>query len=254
MSATISVAIEKGGAGKTTTVWSLGGWFHSKGYSVLYIDMDGQGTLSRLLNADASKPTIYDVMTGTKQARHAIQSTFQGDLIQGSPQMGDIGAVLTTTGREYRLSEVLDRVPYGYDVVLIDTAPGIGISTICALTASDYVIVPMRADVVTLQGLETVLGSIQSVQRYTNNALEVLGIVITDYDSRPALSRQILEFIQSRAENIPAPVLGTVRHGIAVQEAQGGQVPLQAYAPRSNPAKDTAAIAKDLAGRIGLEE
>lgn len=250
----ISVAIEKGGAGKTTTVWSLGGWLHTEGYTVLYIDMDSQGTLSRLLKADASKSTIYDVITGAKPARYAIQPTYQGDLIQGSPKMGDIGAVLTATGREYRLSEALERVTHSYDVVLIDTPPGTGIPTICALTASDYVIIPMHADVLTLQGLETVLGSIQSVQRYTNGALEVLGIVITDYDSRPALSRQILEYIRSRADNIPAPVLGTVRHGIAVQEAQGGQVPLHEYAPRSNPAKDTASIAQEMAEKIGLKE
>lgn len=248
----ISVAIEKGGAGKTTTVWGLGGWLHSIGCSVLYVDMDPQGTLSYLLDADTSKPTIYDVLTGATPLRRSVQHTYQGDLIRGSSQMGGLDAVLSSTGREYRLKEALRGLPDLYDVVFIDTPPGVGISVICSLTASDGVIIPMRSDVVTLPGLESLLASIGSVQRYTNPALEVMGIVLTDWDGRPALSRQVREFIEGRAANIPAPVLGAVRHGIAIQEAQAEKRSLGDYSPRSKAAEDMASIGRALAARIGI--
>ncbi len=252
MAVVISVAIEKGGAGKTTTVWGIGGMLHSIGCSVLYVDMDPQATLSFLLNADTDTPGIYEAITGTAPLRRTVQHTYQGDLMRGSAQMGGLEGILSSTGREYKLKEALGALPDFYDVVLIDTPPGVGISVICALTASDGVIIPVRSDVLTLQGLEAVLASIGTVQRYTNPDLEILGIVITDWDGRPALSRQIREWIEGRAANIPAPILGTVRHGIAIQEAQAEKKSLRDYSPKSKAAEDMASIGEKLAAWIGI--
>lgn len=248
----LTVAIEKGGSGKTTTIWGLGEWFHRAGRKVLFVDMDSQGNLSTLLKADASKPTIYDVLTGTTGTWRAVQSTAYGDIIPFSPRMGELGSVLTSTGREYKLKEVLDRVKGQYDVVLIDTPPGIGIPSICALTASDGVIIPMKADILTLQGMESILGTVGSVKKYTNPELEILGILIADWDGRPALTKQIGELIEARAANVPTRVYGTkIRRGIAVQEAQAAKKGLFEYAPKSNPARDMDAFAKELDEQIG---
>lgn len=251
----LSVAIEKGGSGKTTAIWGLGEWLYRKGLKVLYVDLDAQGNLSLLLKADPSRPTIYDVVTGTKAAISAIQTTTQGDLIQSSPKMGDIGSILTGTGREYRLKEVLEGLTGRYDIILIDTPPAIGIQTVCALTASDGVIVPMKADILTLQGMESILGTVGSVRRYTNKTLEVLGILITDWDGRPALTKQIAELIEARASNVPTRVYeARIRRGIAVQEAQATHTGLFEYAPRSNPAKDMGNFSEEVAEQIGLME
>lgn len=250
---TLSVAIEKGGSGKTTALWGLGEQLHKAGRKVLYVDMDAQGSLSRLLKADASKPTIYDMLIGNTRASNAIQPTEQGDLIASSPKMGGMGTVLSGTGREYRLREVLEDVTERYDIVLIDTPPALGIQTICALTASDGVIIPMKADIMTLQGMEAVLATVGTVQRYTNPDLEVLGIAIMDWDGRPALTKQIAELIEARASNIPTCVFKTrIRHGIAIQEAQAIQKGIGEYSPKSNPARDIEAFSKEVAARIEL--
>lgn len=152
----LTAAIEKGGSGKTTTIWTLGDWFHRAGRKVLYVDMDSQGNLSMLLKADSSKLTIYEVLVEGKHPWNAVQSTDHGDLIPFSPRMGGLSSTMAWTGKEYRLKEVLDRVKGSYDVVLIDTPPGIGLPTICALTASDGLIIPMKADIMTLQGLSLI--------------------------------------------------------------------------------------------------
>ena len=251
----LSVAIEKGGSGKTTAIWGLGEWLQKAGLRVLYVDLDAQGNLSLLLNADPSKATIYDVIMKKRNANAAVQSTPQGDILQSSPLMGDLGSVLTGTGREYRLREALEGLTERYDVILIDTPPSIGIQTICALTASDGVIIPMRADILTLQGMESILGTVGSVQKYTNRSLEVLGILVTDWDGRPALSKQIAELIEARASNIPTRVYGAkIRRGIAIQEAQAAHRGIIDYAPKSNPAKDIGAFSKEVAKQIGLKE
>lgn len=249
---TLTTAIEKGGSGKTTTIWALGQWLHMAGRKVLYVDMDSQGSLSILLKADASKPTIYDVMVDNAKEWSAVQTTAYGDIIPYSPRMGGLGTAMTWTGKEYRLKEVLERLNGSYDFILIDTPPGIGLPTVCALTAADGVIVPMKADILTLQGMEGIIRSVRSVQKYTNPNLEILGILITDWDGRTALTKQIAELIEARAANIPTRVYGTkIRRGIAVQEAQATKKGLFEYAPKSNPAKDMEAFAKELAGQIG---
>lgn len=249
---TLTAAIQKGGTGKTTVIWGLGEWLHQAGKKILYVDLDAQGNLSMLLNADRSKPTSYDVLTGRRRASSAIQSTPQGDLIASSPNLGIIASELTGTGREYKLKEALKGLAGQYDVILIDTPPTYAIQTTCALTASDGVIIPMKADIVTLQGMEGILGSIKDVQKYTNPKLEILGILITDWDGRPALTKQIGELIEARAANVPTRVYGTkIRRGIAVQEAQATRKGILEYAPKSNPAKDLEAFAKEVAGQIG---
>ncbi len=248
---TLSVAIEKGGSGKTTTLWGLGEQFAKAGRKVLYVDMDAQGSLSRLLKADRTRPTIYDVLTKDKRAFNAIQSAEHGDLIASSPAMADLGSILTMTGREYRLKEALDGAAEMYDIVLIDTPPSLGVPTMCALTASDGVIIPMNADIMTLQGMEATLATVASIQRYTNPDLEILGIVITDWDGRPALTKQIAELIERRAANVPTRVYSTkIRHGIAIQEAQAGLIGIGEYSPKSKPAKDMEMFYTEVAAQL----
>lgn len=249
---TLTVAVEKGGTGKSTVIWSLGEWMHRAGRKVLYVDLDAQGNLSALLKTDTSKPTIYDVLMGKARANRAIQSTAQGDIIQSSPSMSNLGTALTGMGREYRLKEALEGLTDRYDIVLIDTPPRIGVETLSALTASDGILIPMNADILAFQGLESVIGSVQEVQRYTNPKLEILGILITNWDGRPALTKQIAELIEARAANVPTRVYGTkIRRGIAVQEAQAAKKGLFEYAPKSNPARDMDAFAKELDEQIG---
>jgi len=194
---TLTVAVEKGGTGKSTVVWSLGEWMHRAGRKVLYVDLDAQGNLSALLKTDTSKPTIYDVLMGKARANRAIQSTAQGDIIQSSPSMSNLGTALTGMGREYRLKEALEGLTDRYDIVLIDTPPRIGVETLSALTASDGILIPMNADILAFQGLESVIGSVQEVQRYTNPKLEILGILITE---RPT-SRPVSMVRRSGAES-----------------------------------------------------
>lgn len=254
MSEVITVATRKGGVGKTATAWGLGTALARMGFSVLFIDMDGQRSLSRQLSANPDRPTSYDVLTGRKSARMAIQTIACGDLMAASPMMDDLGQSLTGAGANYRLKEALGDVPGRYDVTLIDTPPTLGAITLNALTASSGVIVPATPDIMAYQGMEETLNAIQEVRRYANPSLEVLGIVISDWDGRPALNKQIAQLMETRAQSVPTRVYSTkIRHGIALKEAQAACVNLFDYAPKSNPAQDYMTLAKEVAEQIGLK-
>lgn len=236
----ISVANQKGGTAKTSTAHALATGAAYKGKRSLAIDFDPQGNLSFIMGADASRAGAYELMKQQAKAAQIVQYTSQGDIIPASLNLAAADIEFSgKPGRDFFLQAALEPLQDAYDVLVIDTPPTLGTLLVNALTASDEVIIPMNADILSLQGLYQLAETIDQVKSFCNKGLKVTGILLTRYSGRTVLARDIKETIEAKCAELGIPVLNTViRDGVAVREAQTTQESLFAYAPNSNPAKD----------------
>lgn len=240
---TIAIVNRKGGVGKTATAQALGAGLIRDGYRVLYIDLDSQTNLTYSLQADAGGVGSYEVLTGTATANAAIRHTPQGDLIPGAEALAGADTIITSIGKEYRLRKALDAVKAKYDFIIIDTPAALGTLTVNALTAADSAIIPVQADAYSLQGLSQLCGAIDAVKEYCNPNLTINGILITRYNGRAILSRDIQASLQDVARQLNTRLYCTpIRECISIKEAQAQRQDIFAYAPRSNAAKDYGAF------------
>lgn len=251
MTSIIAVINQKGGVGKSTTALCLGAGLRLKGKRVLYVDLDAQGNLSYTLQAMDPSFSVLDVLTFGATAKEALCRTAQGDLLCASPALAGADALITQTGKEYRLREALMPIEKDYDFIVLDTPPALGVLTVNALTACTHVVIPAQADVYSLQGIHQLYQTIDTVKRYCNPTLRILGILLTRYSPRAVLSREMKELIEQTAEALHTTVFPTpMRESIAVKEAQASGMDLFAYAKKSNAAIDAAAFVEELLERI----
>ena len=238
MCSIISIVNQKGGVAKTTTTAALGAGLTFTGKRVLLVDLDPQCNLSRTMGARTDGKTALEVLTGKAKAQEAIQDTPGGHIIAAGPGLGAEG-ILTRTGNEYRLHEALEPVKKKFDFILLDCPPSLGVLSINALTAAKYAIVPAQADRFSLEALGQFYDTFTAVKRYTNKALEIMGVLITRYNGRSVLSRDAADMISDEAAKLGTRVFNTrIREGIAVKEAQMVGESLFKYAPKSNAAAD----------------
>lgn len=235
----ISIALQKGGTAKTTTTQSLGAGLHKRGYKVLYIDLDGQGSLTYALNIKTPQKTIYEALKGIVSVQETIHATKQGDLIPASEHLAGMDNELTATGREYRLKELIEPIKEKYDFILIDTPPALNVLSINALTVSDSLIIPLQADIFSLQGLGQLYDTVQAIQRYTNPKLTIKGLLLNRYNARSILTKDLTQMIEDTAKQMSTKLFKTkIRECIAVKEAQTMKENIFDYAPNSNASKD----------------
>ena len=236
----ISVSNQKGGVGKTTTTCAVAAGLKKRGYRVLVVDLDPQGNLGFSVGADTeTSATIYDVLKGEVKVQFAIQKTAAMDIIISSILLSGIELEFTKTGREYLLNEALKPIRYLYDYILLDTPPALGILTINAFTASDSIIVPMLSDIFSLQGIAQLYETVERVKKYCNPNIAVAGILLTKYNPRTLLSREIRGTVELIAQDLNIRVFDSfVRSGVAASEAQSVQKSIFDYSPRSNIACD----------------
>lgn len=246
----ISVLNQKGGVAKTTSTLALGAALRDKGKRVLFIDLDPQRDLSKVVLADLSQISVFEVLTRKAKAAQAIQRTAQGDIIPSSLALAADG-ILTATGKEYRLREALEPLREAYDFILIDCPPSLGVLSVNALTAADGCIIPAQADVLSLEALGTFYQTYEVIKQYTNPALELLGVVITRYNGRSVLSRDMADLIEARAEELGTKLYKTrIRECTALKEAQAVRESVYQYAPKSNAVKDYNSLLKEILGDI----
>ena len=242
-----TVINQKGGVGKSTTAAALGAGLTLKGYRVLHIDLDAQGNLTFCMGAGAAALSSLEVLTGTATAADAIRHTDNGDIIPASPALAGADALITATGKEYRLREALEPLHDLYDYIVIDTPPALGILTINALTACTGAIIPSQADVFSLQGISMLGQTISTVRKYCNRYLKVKGIVLTRFNSRAVLSRDMADLINQTAQQLQTNLYQTkIRECTALKEAQAVQQDIFSYAPRSNAAADYKALVAEI--------
>ncbi|HEX3707506.1 MAG TPA: AAA family ATPase [Mycobacteriales bacterium] len=247
---TYAVANQKGGVAKTTTVASVASALSELGKRVLVVDLDPQAclTFSLGLDPEALELSVHDVLLGRVAARMVVQHTAEGpDLLPATIDLAGCEAqLLTRTGREHVLRMALDDIRSGYDIVLIDCAPTLGVLTINALTSADEVIIPLQCETLSHRGVGQLLDTVLDVQRLTNPGLSVMGVLPTMFDGRTVHARAVLADIASRygVAVIDPPIPRSVRFA----EAPAAGKTIMRAGRRSPGAVAYRAVARRLAG------
>ena len=224
----LAVANQKGGVAKTTTVASLGAAIQEKGKRVLVVDLDPQGSLTFSLGHDPDKlpVSIHEVLLGEVEPDAALLETPEGmTLLPANIDLAGAEAMLLMrAGREYALKRALAKVSGGYEVVIVDCPPSLGVLTLNGLTAADEVIVPLQCETLAHRGVGQFLRTIADVQQITNSELTLLGALPTLYDSRTTHSRDVLLDVADRYDLpvLAPPIPRTVR--FAEASASGASV------------------------------
>lgn len=224
----------------------------------MLVDLDPQGNLTATATNSTIEPgdmgSSYSILTHKQPAEDCI--------IHLSEHLGIIPASATlaradielanTTGREYRLKEALQTIRESFDIVLIDCPPALGTLTACAMTAADWLIVPAQADAFSLAAIRQLAGIVSTVQTYTNSRLRVAGILLTRYQQRNILSRDMRLMLSDAAGCLGTALFGTaIRESVAVKEAQFERKDVVSYKPNSPVAGDFVAVFHELQERIG---
>lgn len=195
----IAVLNQKGGVGKTTTTINLAAFLARSGQRVLIADLDPQGNSTSGLGLDKQtlSSTLYDVLFSRAELNPAIQKV--SDKLSILPSNANLAGaeveLVNITGRELRLRQVLAGADYDY--ILIDCPPSLGLLTINALSAAHSVLIPVQAEYYALEGLSQLLSVIQQVRASLNPGLDILGVLITLYDSRNSLSEQVKKELEN---------------------------------------------------------
>jgi len=244
----IAIINQKGGVGKSTSALSIGAGLILQGFKVLFIDLDAQGNLTHTLDVSSSVTySAMDVLSGSVHVEQSIIHTSLGDLSASSPSLAGADVSLLSTGKEYRLREALSSLAAKYDYAIIDTPPSLGILTVNALTACYGCIIPAQADIYSLQGISQLYATIDVVRKYCNPALTVLGILLTRYNGRAIIGREVAEMIEQTAEKLNTKLYATrVRECTAIKESQAVRKSIFDYAPRSNAAIDYASLIDEM--------
>lgn len=243
----IAVCNHKGGVGKTTTTISIGAGLANRGYKVLLVDMDAQANLTDSLQVADTTANTYLMMTGEK----GLQPFPLSGNLHVMPAVLDLAGIeadlLQQKGKEFLLENALATMRGEYDYILIDTAPSFGLLTMNALVAADSLIIPMQAEYLALKGIAKITEVMTAVKAASNTRLHVCGVVLTRYDNRIILNRQVMEAVRSQ---FGAVVLPPVRTNIALAEAPAMGVDIFRYAPDSTGARDYNAVVDALLERL----
>ena len=195
----IAVLNQKGGVGKTTTTINLAAYLAKAGHSVLIADLDPQGNSTSGLGLDKQNlgSTLYDVLFSRAKLDESVQKI--NNKLFVLPSNADLAGaeveLVSAAGRETQLRRILAGLDYEY--ILIDCPPSLGLLTINALTAAHSVLIPVQAEYYALEGLSQLLSVIQQVRTALNPGLDIIGVLITLYDSRNSLSEQVKKELEN---------------------------------------------------------
>lgn len=251
----ISFVNQKGGVAKTTSTLNTGAALAIAGKSVLLIDLDPQGSLSKCAGfRDLDNDfTTYEVIKGDSDINDAIK-TKQGvasyDILPNDIRMsGAEIELISVPGRDTLLREALDGLKKPYDYVLIDCSPSLNILTLMALTASNSLIIPVAAQYMPLDGMAQLLPTVELVKKRLNKGLFIGGVLITMYDSRRSLDKGIIEAVKGRFADETFNTI--VKYNSKTAEAPTYGKDIFEYAPKSAGAEAYKAVAKEIIEREG---
>lgn len=232
-----AVVNQKGGVGKTTSVINIGAFLADNGWRVLIVDLDPQANATSGLGYDknAIANSTYDLLLETAAfddvSIHNAENSLT--LLPANPDLSGAEVELVNEmAREYRLKQALVPAAGRFDYVLIDCPPSLSLLTINALTAArDGVLIPIQCEYLALEGLSQLMRTLEMVKRYLNEHLFIRGMVMTMYDSRTNLSRQVVEEVRS---HFAGKVFRTIiPRNVRLSEAPSYGQPINIYAPSS---------------------
>lgn len=244
----IAVVNEKGGTGKTTTVCNLSAGLRRAGYKPLMIDLDAQCSLSKSLLALDEEHSIMLPMAKLAPIEESIQDNLaQGDIISSIRTLTTVEILLDEAEKVFALRDALEPILDKYDFIILDCPPALSLITINALVASTEVIIPAEAKTFALKGVEEVAKTIATVKRRYNPDLKIGGILVTRYDGRTVLARDVLDILKETAEELGTKVYRSpIRENIAIAESQACLTDIFAGSPKSNGAKDYKALVDEV--------
>lgn len=249
----ISIANQKGGVGKTTTAINLSAGLARAGKKVLLIDLDPQANSSlSFLAHDAFELSVYELLTDAQ--------TNLGEVIRHTslPKLDILPSRISLAKFEskligdfdapFRLKDKMNGLPDSYDFIVIDTPPTLGLITVNALVASDYLIVPIQPSYFALEGTDDLLDTVEKVKARPNPNLKVLGVLITLLDKRTTLAKDIHEQIK---EVFGEKVFDTViSKSVRLEESPAYKESIFTFAPNSTGAAEYASLCKEVIRRV----
>jgi chromosome partitioning protein len=249
MGRVIAVVNQKGGVGKTTTAVNLAASLANTGRRTLLLDFDPQGNASSGVGYPRRRIelSIYDALIGDVEMRDVIRPTEIKSLFL-VPATGDLAGaeieLVGTSGRESMLKHLVESVAADFDYVIIDCPPSLGILTVNALTAADGVIVPMQAEYYALEGLASLLSTIDRVRLSLNTDLSVDGVLFCMFDPRMNLTHAVVEEVNA---HLPGKVFQTViPRNVRLSEAPSHGKPILLYDKESRGCQSYLQFADEL--------
>ena len=250
MAKIISIINQKGGVGKTTTAVNLSALMADMGQRVLLIDLDPQGNATSGLGMAVEDKSAYEVLMGRIQMKDLVEKTdFKNLSIAGSDiRLADAELQLVNVDkREYRLKTALAAVQKDFDFVIIDCPPSLSLLTVNALSASDSVIIPIQCEYYALEGVASLVQTIQKVKKTLNPRLEIEGVLLTMLDGRTNLGLQVVDEVK---KHFKKQVYGTViPRTVRLGEAPSHGEPIHVYDNRSAGAVAYRALAQEFLAR-----
>jgi chromosome partitioning protein len=248
MARIIAICNQKGGVGKTTTSINVGAYLAALGKYVLLVDLDSQANATVGLGVVASdEANVYHSLVNDQNPVSFIRRTsiFGFDILPSAQSLaGATVELVSMDERENRLKRALDAVRTNYDYILIDCPPSLGLLTINALTACEKVLIPVQCEYYALEGLGQLLKTIELIRGGLNTELQVLGVLLTMYDKRNQLSRQVVNEVM---KNFPGRVFESlIPRTVSLAEAPSFGKTILQFDPGSKAAKEYRRLAEEI--------